>query len=219
MPTLTQAARNRILNYFDQSKLTIELFEFVINKGNKIIQIIYKPNSNFKLTINKVKDNFISIESPGLTLLEQEKFELRNSHEIETRVREWIRRIEDEIIIDQQSSDYLNNLRQKLDQLIEDIDNPDKPFSKSEASTWEEKFANIVDQFDELKDKLNIQEHDIAQLKQEIKKMNSVSSKMPRNIWLKSVGSKIIDWIDKKFDRALDKAIETSIIAVLSPPK
>lgn len=218
MLTLNSGALKRIKATLDNSLFSSQMFDISRNQGQSVIEIVYLPEPAFRFKAEEVTGRLQSTECPGTIFVEPEDYTLNRPNELEGRIQQWVRRIEEEVQVQDNGRSAIDVFRKQIEDTANKIDSPEKPFTADEAREWTQHFNEMTEKLRTMSDEIKINQSDIQQLKSQLKRMQQVATKMPRSTWLKSTGYKIVQWADSKFDRAIDKSVETGVKTLLELP-
>ncbi len=220
MKRLRQATIKQIVSLLDNSLFTRHAFEYHFNNDNgDIINIIYKdkPDYFFKIRQNKPGNNFIVTECPGITFTDAETISMPQFSQTQGRIIGWLQRIVEDLAIHTHSEHAnFDALRKSINKTADELDEPEKPFSESEAKEWEDKLDKLIEKFERLKDENQIQQAELNTLRREVDNLKSQVNSVPKKVWVKAAGNKIINVFEKIANsKAGQKAIETTVKILL----
>ncbi len=107
-------------------------------------------------------------------------------------------------------------MRDFINKSAEELDNPDQPFNEEEVKEWKQKLDLLLEKFEKLKEENKIHQAELNSLKTEVRNLKEQISRVPKKIWIKSAGYKILNIFEKVANSKIgEKAIEAGLKILL----
>ena len=210
MSTLRPATITKIQTILENSYFTLHSFDFKIDDtGEPLFAVIFRPNPEFKFSASKLppgtslypsgqkSDNgFVTIENPGTDFLEAEIVERKDFNSCVRAIDSWIQRILQDYRAINPVYQELDALRKAFEENISSKNVSDKEyFSTAEAEALKRKLDDLTGKFEEFKTQKSITDKELNEIKTEIEKMKNDVGIIPKNIWYRAAGNKILKFI------------------------
>lgn len=219
---LRRAAQDAVLGALDATIFSRYAFEATFNQEDgALIRLVYKDRDGFAFKAFYEPDDdespWVITEAPGQHLMEPSTSRCDSFEECLSKIEAWIGRIFEELA-ESSPSEAVGALRDAFERRLDEISEPDAPFSAGEAEQWSDRLDQMADQIEKLHEEQNIQKQDLWALRREFDRLKAAGTTMPKKAWLRAVGSKLFDYVDKKADLALKTAIEAAVKQTMIGP-
>ena len=223
MRTLRQSTTRSILAELDRTIFTKYAFEAKFNtRGESAIDITFRDRNEFKFIAREISEApyyWETVECPGVEFLDEQTYKCREFGECRGRIRAWTQRILEEIsILPVSEFDQVRQLRDEIVKRSEELENPDEPFDQKESKKWTDKLEEIVKQFEKLREDNEINQAELAKIKNEVEELKSHVTKVPKKVWVRSVGARIFDTFSSRFAGRAGEGLADSLINLLPGP-
>ena len=217
MKSLRDITIREILAILDKSLFTRHAFESTFNSdkdGTVMISFSDHEQYVFRIKESDWGSNWEVTECPGFTFTDEETTKVDSFEDAMERIEGWLQRIVEDLAITGQSphTDF-SSLRESLNQTAESLHEPLTPFSADESSEWKKKLDDLVKKFEKLQEENEIQFAEVNALRKEVASLKEGIETVPKKIWVKSAGNKILNILEKVADSKagqllLDKAFK-----------
>lgn len=224
---IREGAQKTIFDQLSTTFLSPQNFEASFNdESGTIVDIVFRDRESYRFRVLQPTSpinqngNWITRECPGQFFTDEEEFRLGDFNTAQGRIQHWVNRILEDITISATSGKpWIDRLRANLEQSIDDLDNPEAPFSVEEAEEWEVRFAELIARMDELQEENKIHKEDLNRLKKHLKELRGKATTMPKRTWVRAVGNRIIDVFLNTAESALKAIAEGTVKGLLGPPQ
>jgi len=220
MRTLREPAIKQFIAMLDVSLFTQHGFSSTFNgKNGETVKIIFKENPEYFFIIKQVDEgrNWHLTECPGVTFTDEEVSSHAQFSQAQSRLSNWLQRIIEDFTISRDGEiDKLAAMRESLDKAANELPSPETPFDEQESKRWGDKLDNLVEQFEKFQEEEKIQKRELFSLKQEVAQLKSQIGAIPKKLWLKSAGNKVLNIFEKVAGSKIGKTlIEHTVKALL----
>lgn len=127
-------------------------------------------------------------------------------------------RVTEEISLGTQSGrPDLESLRASLERNVEELDNPDQPFSPEEGEEWVEKLVRAIDDLESrLGDDLDTHQNELNQLRNELEELKKKVHVMPKKTWVRAAGNKFLNFFETASITAIKALTEGAVKGLLT---
>lgn len=199
---LRRASIDNILSVLDTTIFTRHLFNCPFNVDEStLVKIVYTENKNFTFIAKYGYDieveeyRWETDEAPGEHFLTPEHFTCRDFKDFLHRLTGWTGRILQEETSAGTLVEHIENLRKRLFENADKMDQPERPFDAEEAQRYREKLDALYNEIDSMKAEHKIASRDLWELKQGFEALKSQIDKIPRKTWMKAAGNKLLDFV------------------------
>ena len=200
MRKLREPAIKQFYAYLDQSLFTRHSFECSFNNQNgETVKIIFKENPEYRFIIKETNNGntWVVTECPGIVFTDEEENSFPQFSHVQGRVSAWTQRILEDYMIRKEEEDQFAPMRKSLEDAAEKLENPETPFNNLEAKDWQERLESLIKQFEKLKEEKKVQQAELNLLKHEVGLLKDQIGVVPKKLWVKSAGNKIINIFEK----------------------
>lgn len=223
MKELPEGAINQLLQQLDQGLVSQHNFELRFNNADGTIASISfrdDPKYYFKILYPQSEENQSStwrtLESPGHYFTTEESYDHRDFATAFSRIQSWvIRLIEDLAVAKNSNHGWIKELRENLEATAKSLPNPKTPFSEAEVEEWKEKFDIMLERLEELEKENSIQRGFVEQLRRQLEQLATKGTEIPKRIWLKTAGHKILDVFEHGAKAGIKTVVEAAVKAML----
>ena len=204
----------------DETIFTKEDFELTFPKSGKILaKIDFVYNQNYRMILSEeehkesvtTKSNldfqsqtrttshkqYVLSESPG-TYRTEAREDLYDLGDVTRHIPKWCRNIKEDLEALAVKPDPLDEIRAKFQSDIENnIENPEEDFSDEEISRISNRFDEMLSEFSNLKDELELSKKQVETLKNQFEEFKQNTSLYPKGIWAKITANKLAQVIGK----------------------
>jgi hypothetical protein len=221
MEKLRPTTKKKIFNLLESSRFSSFNFEVDFDKEDYVAKITYVINPSFYIILIKrahsYNKKYTALEAPGENFLEEESYELENFKDVFERIPKWIERIYQDYIDSQPIFDEINEIRNSFEEKFKQYENKQEYFNLAEIDEMKSKLDSLVSEIEKLNKLNNQNEIELGSLKQEIVKIKEDLSKLPKGVWFRMAGQKIITFIGKIYNTELGKQIINNSVKLLLP--
>lgn len=196
MSELRPTTLREIEQILDHSYFTLSSFS-VSNtpQSSPFLKITFLPKPEYRFAVYGGSDtSFETDEAPGEHLASGEMVSRKSFPGVLDGVRSWVRRIHDDIKSSKNQADaveeYLEQLRSQIFASAGEDDGDE--FSSGEVQELREKLDALKLYVEEQAEKINASEYQIKQFEQEIANIKNDLATMPKGIWRKVAGNKLL---------------------------
>jgi hypothetical protein len=216
MKKIRDATIRSILAELDRNLFTKYGFDCEFNKPNgETVCLTFRENPKFQFVVlqDEKRKVWKTVECPGVTFTDSEQYELKGFPGSIIRIKNWVQRIMEELTNGgEDTSKIFEKIRSNLSKKSEELPHPNDPFDEEMATDWQRILDSVVKQFEELKKENKIQQTDLTVLKKEVKELKESIKSVPKKIWFKAAGNRILSTMEKIADSKLAQSlIESSI--------
>lgn len=226
MQTLRLGAMRELEKNLNRGFLTSHSFQMKFNDENgTLVEIVFsdRPTFSFALLHPRSATNdgssWKTTESPGRHFISSESYDHPQFGQAFSAVYAWVDRIAEEILLEaamkKTDSNLLDELRSRITQTADNLTDPDTPFTEEELDGWSAQLQRLLDRLKELEEQSEIQRGRVDQLSRELENLKKQGTTIPKRIWLKTAGNKILDLLDSASKATLNALAEGAVKALL----
>lgn len=221
MKKLRDKTIGQIVAILDKSVFTIHAFEANFNTAeNDTVRIVFRDKPDFNFVIREqgsyASKSWVTKELPGSIFLDEEQYEFSDFASCRARISNWLDRLLEELIRHESDIPHVfAEMRKNLSSYIEQLTEPDTPFSAKESSEWNIRLDSLVEQFEKLKEEKKIQEGELANLKKEVQQLKELVTSVPKRTWLRSAGNKVVDILERLSNTKAAQALAEGVAKYL----
>ena len=189
MPKLRKGARREILSRLDGTFFKSQAFEVTMNQSEEeILRIVFREKPEFFISVKNEKGSWWTTEAPGTFLEDEEIVRLPDLGNCLQRIRPWTDRILEELAQVEDSKDRFARLRHRIESYADSLPDPETPFKPEEVREFNTKLDNLVHNFEEMKERNEIQQSQLNELKAEVAKLKEQNGKIAKRTFVKAAG-------------------------------
>jgi hypothetical protein len=225
MEPLRKGAVEEIRLNLNRGFLTSHLFDIISNvEDGTLLDITFLDRSTFKFrllhpeTAVNLHMQWKTVESPGRYLLSGETYDHQQLAQAISAAYAWADRISQELVLEaaeHRDNSLLEELRHKLNEMADNLTNPEMPFSEDEVDDWSGRFEAVLQRLSELERENETQKWKVENLARELHSLKSEGTKVPRRTWVKTVGNKILDVLSTASKAAVSAITEGAVKGLL----
>jgi outer membrane murein-binding lipoprotein Lpp len=189
--TLKEIGRILDHSYFTESSFSVSNTP----QSSPFLTITFLPKPEFRYAVYGTSDtSFETDEAPGEHLASGEMVSRKSFPSVLDGVRAWVRRIHDDIKSSKSQADALEEYMEQLrSQIFTDTGADDgDEFSLVEIQELRDKLDDLRRYVEEQAEKIQASEYQIKQFEQEIANIKDDLSTMPKGVWKKIAGNKLL---------------------------
>ncbi len=221
---LRTKAAEEILRMLDGTIFTRHAFDCEFNvEDGALVSICFRDQRDFRFEIHQPSDwlghrGWKTVESPGESFLSDEYDNIDSYEDCQERLEEWGRRLLEELAANRDhGAEIFEGLRQRLDRNLEELSDPELPFEGDEAESWRSRITTFVEQLDDLKEKLELNELEVQKLGSEMEKLKDNIESVPKKSWVRAAGSRVLTLFERGADAAAKSLAEGAVKGFLGP--
>lgn len=205
--------------------LTAHSFKIEFNNPDgTAVRIVYadRPEFSFSLLHPQSAVNTTSswrtTESPGRHFTSPEVYDHPRFDQGWNAAYGWVDRVGEEIVLEAKvhaDTTLLDDLRRNVAETADNLPEPDKPFTPEELEDWSAQLQHLLARMTELERNNEIQRGRVDQLARELEQFKKQGTTVPKRMWLKTAGNKILDLLDTTSKAALTALAEGAVKALL----
>jgi len=191
--------RKQIFERLEESHFTGSNFSIKFGDGSveKLLEISFIPRPEYEFVLDHSEpDQWVTTECPGSRFLKPETFLKKNFHEFLSGIDRWVDRILEEYKHQNPLLDEFLDFRESIEkQLADHATDANSHFSRSEGEELIQKLDTLSERLAKLAESAEISEEKISSLLKEVETLKSDASYLPKGIWYRKAGSKLLGFI------------------------
>lgn len=209
----------------NRGMLTFHSYEALYNRPDgTLISLTFKDNPEFQFALQHPRSDVNSstswktVESPSRHFVSTEVYEHRDFDQAFNAVYSWADRVGEELVLrakTQSDTSIIDQWREQLERTLDDLPQPDEPFTPDELEDWAEKFKLVLARLAEIESHNEVQRSRIDQLSRELDQLKSHSPSAPKRTWLRTAGNKLFDLLDTGSKATIKALAEGAVKALL----
>ncbi len=222
MARLNKSFIDNLKTEFEITRFSASDFDFSFpSSGSALVTITFKYDDSFSFKLSEEIEYDIITEKDRITLgigtreqknkrtveyaayspgkyKKTDKIELYDIGSASSEIRSWCDNIFREITLTNISDSSFEEFRKNLEeQLSSDIPDENSIATDEELAALNDKFDTILANFEQLKEKNQITEEAVSNLRSELDLLKSSAKSMPKGIWAKVAKNKLVDFCVK----------------------
>lgn len=185
---------SEIYRALDNSSFTSADFE--IDTDSKVLlSVVFRSDRSFKFTVQEEMDLMTRVlrarRTPGAELV-ADFVKVDSLSALPDMVLEWTQHLRAELRASLPVYDELDELRQRVEEHIRDhIASPEDRFSREEAQELREKLGEMLQRFEELKEKSELTDGQLHELQKQVKTLSEDLRGFRKGTWYRTAFTKL----------------------------
>lgn len=211
-----------ILNLLDDTIFTRHGFEILHSPNNDSdLQILLSDYTGFRADIGYNSNRtptqrWAVVTSPGRVRITESSYH-ESIGDVMTEIEMWAHRLAGEIKSRTEADAVVKSFREQIDHALEDMVNPDSPFTDEEAKTWQKKLKDAYADLAKMQDRLDVTDEELEALRKKVDELSEVIGEFPRKMWVRSAGNTFSKFLGRVSSHVIASVTEGTIKALLPP--
>jgi hypothetical protein len=194
------------------------------NEDGTLVGLTFMDRSEFNFALIQPKTEinpssyWKTVESPGRYFISTETYEYREFDQAFQAIYSWAERVGEEVVLGARAykdTSDIEEWRRKLEQSADGLEEPDKPFTLEEIEGWWSQLGKLIERLAEADSESRVQRVRLEHLKKELRRLKENGETVPKRTWLKSVGNKVLDFLDTASKDTITSVTEVAVKALL----
>jgi len=133
------------------------------------------------------------------------------------KIESWAYRLADEIKSRTEANEIVKSFREHIDHALEDMVNPDSPFTDEEAKVWQEKLNDAYADLAAMQEQLDVTDEELETLREKVDELSEAIGQFPKRMWVRSAGNTFSKFLGRVSSHVIASVTEGTIKALLPP--